>query len=128
MLRRPSACPRRQRHGGYTCTLSQPPDEATYDTSESAKAALQSHARGNGYGISFLSSRDSRALCGCIKDENKADDEALSQDIEAVIKAGSARQATQKALENEDQSLHRKQLQKATRVVGVVIVAAEKCS
>jgi hypothetical protein len=75
-----------------------------------------------------LSSRDSRALCGCVKDESEADDEALSQDIEAVIKAGRARQATQKALKNEDQALHRKQLQKATRVVGVVIVAAEKCS
>ena len=94
MLRRPSACPRRRRHGAYTCTLSEPPDKATYDTSESAKAALQSHPRDNGYGISIMSSRDSRALCGCVNDENEADDGTLSPDIEAVIKAGRARKAT----------------------------------
>ena len=70
------------------------PDGATYDTLECAKAALQSHPRDNGYGISIMSSRDSRALCGCVNDENEADDEALSQDIEAVIKAGRARKAT----------------------------------
>jgi hypothetical protein len=40
--------------------LGLPPDEATYTTLEDVKAALQSHARDNGYGISVTSSRDQR--------------------------------------------------------------------
>ena len=44
---------------------------------ECAKATLRSHARGNGDGISVMSSRDSRTLYGCAKDEDEADHEAL---------------------------------------------------
>ena len=47
--------------------LGPPLDEATYDTLESAKAALQSHARDNGYRISIMSSRDQRTLYSCAK-------------------------------------------------------------
>jgi hypothetical protein len=59
-------------------TLGPPLDEATYDTSECAKAALQSYARDNGDGISVMPSRDSRTVYGCAKDEDEADDEAIS--------------------------------------------------
>jgi hypothetical protein len=81
--------------------LGPPPGEAVL---ECAKAALQSHARGNGDGISVMSSRDSRTLYGCAKDEDEADHEALSQAIDTVIKAGRARKAKRKALESAEQA------------------------
>ena len=68
-------------------TLGLPLDEATYDTSECAKAALQSDAQDNGDGISVTPSRDLRTLYSCAKDEDENDDEALSQAIDTVIKA-----------------------------------------
>ena len=40
--------------------LGLPPDKATYTTPEAVKAALQSYARDNGYGISVTSSIDQR--------------------------------------------------------------------
>ena len=78
-----------------------PPGEAIL---ECAKAALQGHARGNGDGISVLSSRDSRTLYGCAKDEDEAGHEPLSQAIDTVIKTGRARKAKRKALESAEQA------------------------
>ena len=47
--------------------LSLLPNEVIYDTLEAAKAALQSHAQDNEYGISVISSRDSRTTYSCAK-------------------------------------------------------------
>jgi hypothetical protein len=85
-------------------TLGLPLDEATYDTSECAKAALQSDAQDNGNGASVMPSRDSRTLYGCAKDEDEADDKALSQAIDTIINAERTRRGTQKALESAKQA------------------------
>jgi hypothetical protein len=50
--------------------LGLPLDEATYATPGAVKAALQSHARDNGYGVSVSSSKDQRIYYACAKGEN----------------------------------------------------------
>jgi hypothetical protein len=47
--------------------LGLPLDEATYATPEAVKAALQSHAQDNGYGVSVSSSKDQRIYYACAK-------------------------------------------------------------
>ena len=47
--------------------LGLPLDEAIYTTPEAVKAALQSHARDNGYGVSVSSSKDQRIYYACAK-------------------------------------------------------------
>jgi hypothetical protein len=47
--------------------LGPPPDEIVYSTLEAAKSALQNHARENGYGVSVVSSRETRTAYGCAK-------------------------------------------------------------
>ena len=47
--------------------LGLPFDEATYTTPEAVKAALQSHARDNNYGVSVSSSKDQRIYYACAK-------------------------------------------------------------
>jgi hypothetical protein len=74
-----------------------------------------------------MPSRDSRTFYGCAKDEDEADDEALSQANDTVIKAGRARKGTQKALESAEQAMSSKSAPKATVVVRVAVIAAEKC-
>ena len=62
-----------------------------------------------------MPSRNSRTLYGCAKDEDEADDEALSQAIDTVIKAGRARKGTQKALESAEQARSSKSAPKCNR-------------
>ena len=47
--------------------LGPPPEEAIYADAKAVQAALQSHARDNGYGISVTSSKKEKVYYGCAK-------------------------------------------------------------
>ena len=80
--------------------LGLPLEEATYATPAAVKAALQSHARDNGYGVS-VSLEEVKQM------EDDEAEEALSQAIEAFVaptRTGLKRTATLKVVDNVKQA------------------------
>ena len=60
-------------------------------------------------------------------ENEEADEEALSQAIETVTRAGRARKATQKAIESAEQSKPLNRVQKVTGMVGLDSEVVQKC-